>query len=345
VNIQKESFGKTSDGNTVELYTLTNKNGLEARIITYGGTIISLKTPDRNGKLADIVLGGDTLDDYLKGTPYFGCIVGRYANRIRNAKFALNDIEYMVSKNIGQHHLHGGVKGFDKVVWDAQEIKTQDGAALKLTYLSKDGEEGYPGNLKCTVVYTLTDNNELKISYDAQTDKSTVLNLTNHSYFNLAGYGSGDVSAHELTIKADKFTVSDENLIPTGEIKTVKGTPLDFTKPTPIGARIANVKGGYDLNYVLNSSDGSLALAARVHEPKTGRTMEVYTTQFGVQFYTGNFLDGSCKGKGAVYNKHNGFCLETQHYPNSPNIPNFPSTVLQPGQKYSQVTVHRFSAK
>jgi aldose 1-epimerase len=345
MDIKKQPFGKTPDGKIIDHFTLTNKGGLETGIITYGGIIVSLKTLDKNGNLADIVLGCDTLDDYLNETSYFGCIVGRCVNRIRNARFSLNGIEYMVSKNCGENHIHGGIKGFDKAVWDATEIKAANSVALKLTYVSKDSEEGYPGNLKCTVIYTLTNDNELKISYEAQTDKTTVLNLTNHSYFNLAGYNASDVFDHEIMINADKFTVSDETLIPTGEIKSVKGTPLDFTKSIAIGARIAKVRGGYDLNYILNSSDGSLALAARVYELKTGRIMEIYTTQPGIQLYTGNFLNGSSKGKGAVYNKHSGFCLETQHYPNSPNIPNFPSTVLEPGQKYHQVTVHRFSVE
>jgi aldose 1-epimerase len=344
MKIQKEFFGKTPDDQAVELYTLAG-DGLEARIITYGGTIISLKTPDRNGRLADIVLGCDTLDDYLKGTPHFGCVVGRYANRIRNARFSLDGTEYTLAKNSGENHIHGGFKGFDKVVWNAQEVRGKDCVAVKLTYLSKDGEEGYPGNLKCAAVYTLTNNNELKISYEAQTDKATILNLTNHSYFNLAGYDSGDILSHILVITADSFTVSDQDQLPTGLITAVKGTALDFTRPTAIGARIAQVKGGYDLNYVLNNTDGSLTLAARVCEPVSGRSMEVYTTQPGIQLYTGNFLDGSVKGKGTVYNKHYGLCLETQHYPDSPNHADFPSTVLRPGQKYQQLTVYKFQTQ
>ncbi len=348
MGIKRETFGKTPDGKNADLYTLTNNKGVEVRIMTYGGTVISLKTPDKNGKFADIVLGCDTLDEYLKGTPYFGSLIGRYGNRIAKGRFKLDGVEYKLATNNGENHLHGGIKGFDKVVWYAQETKVKNGAALKLTYLSKDGEEGYPGNLKCTIIYTLTNDNELKIHYEATTDKNTVLNLTNHSYFNLGGYNSGDILGHELMLNADNFTPVDAGLIPTGEIKSVKGTLIDFTKPTPIGERIKQVGGnpiGYDHNYVLKSSNGSLALAARVYEPKTGRVLEVYTTQPAVQFYSGNFLDGTNKGKGATYNQYDGFCLETQHYPDSPNQPKFPSTELKPGEKYDQLTVYKFSVK
>lgn len=345
MNIKKEAFGKTPDGRNVDLYTLTNANGLKADITNYGAIVTSLHVPDRNGNPTDIVLGYDTLDEYIKVTPYFGAIVGRYGNRIAKGKFTLNSVEYTLVTNDGENHLHGGIKGFDKVVWNAEPMQDDNGVSLKLTYLSKDGEEGYPGNLNCTVIYTLTNNNELKISYEAETDKPTVLNLTHHGYFNLAGHDSGDILGHELMLNADHFTPVDEGLIPTSEIKPVKDTPMDFTKPMPIGSRIAEVKGGYDHNYVLNKSDDSLTLAASVYEPKTGRVMEIFTTEPGVQFYSGNFLDGSNKGKGAVYNKHNGFCLETQHFPDSPNKPNFPSVVLKPGEKYTHLTVHKFSVR
>lgn len=345
MSIKKQAFGKTEDGKNVDLYTLTNSNGLKAEIITYGGIVTSLQVPDRNGKFADIVLGCDSPDEYAKSSTYFGALIGRFGNRIAKGKFTLNGVEYKLATNNGPNHLHGGIKGFDKVVWNAKQMQTDQGPALKLTYQSRDGEEGYPGNLSCTVIYTLTNNNELKISYEAKTDKATVINLTHHSYFNLGGHNSGDILGHELIINADRFTPVDKDLIPTGEIKPVKGTPMDFTKPMAIGSRIKQVQGGYDHNYVLNSSDGSLALAASVYEPKSGRVMEIFTTEPGIQFYTGNFLDGSVKGKGAVYNKHNGFCLETQHFPDSPNKPNFPSVVLKPGEKYTQLTVHRFSAR
>jgi len=345
MSIEKRPFGKTADGKSVDLYTLTNANGLKADIMTYGGIVTSLHVPDRNGNFADIVLGCDSLDEYIKGTAYFGALIGRYGNRIAEGKFSLDGVEYMLAKNNGPNHLHGGIKGFDKVVWDAEAIEENGAPGLKLTYLSKDGEEGYPGNLNCTVIYTLTNNDELKISYEAETDKATVINLTHHGYFNLAGHDSGDILGHELMLTADNFTPVDEGLIPTGQIKPVKGTPMDFTNPMPIGSRIAEVKGGYDHNYVLNNSDGSLALAASVYEPKSGRVMEIFTTEPGIQFYSGNFLDGSIKGKGATYNRHSGLCLETQHFPDSPNKPRFPSVVLRPGEKYTQTTVHKFSVK
>jgi aldose 1-epimerase len=345
LGITKEPFGKTGDGEKVDLYTLTNANGLKAGIITYGGIVTSLHVPDRNGNFADIVLGYDGLEQYIKNIPYFGALIGRCANRITKAKFTLDGVEYILAANNGPNHLHGGIKGFDKVVWNAEQIQSDDGPALKLTYLSKDGEEGYPGNLKCTVIYILTNNNEFKISYEAETDKATVINLTHHSYFNLAGHNCGDILGHELMLTADNLTAVDEDLIPTGQIKPVKGTAMDFSKPMSVGSRIAEVKDGYDHNYVLNNSDGSLALAASVYEPKSGRVMEIFTTEPGIQFYSGNFLDNSIKGKGTAYNKHSGLCLETQHFPDSPNKPSFPSVVLRPGEKYTHLTVHKFSAK
>ncbi len=345
--VMKQSFGKTPDGQEVDLYTMTNTNGLRARITNYGAILVSLEVPDKSGKLADITLGYDTLDGYITRHPYFGATVGRYANRIGGAKFKLNGVEYKLEANNGPNHLHGGIKGFDKVVWKAEEERgDSDKVQVKLSYLSKDGEEGYPGNLACTVTYTLTKDDELKISYEARTDKATILNLTNHSYWNLAGQGNGDILGHELMLNADKYTPVDEGLIPTGEIKSVKDSPMDFTKPMTIGSRIGQVEGGYDHNYVLNSGGGSLALCAKVYEPVSGRTMEIHTTEPGVQFYTGNFLDGSITGKSdKVYKKHYGFCLETQHFPDSPNKPDFPSVALKPGDKYTTVTVHKFYAK
>jgi aldose 1-epimerase len=344
MSTQQESYGRTPDGRAVDVYTLTNTNGIVAKIINYGATLISLKVPDRNGNLADIVLGFDNLEGYLTSHPYFGVTVGRYANRIAKGRFVLDGVEYKLATNDGENHLHGGVKGFDKVVWNLEDIgHDADGAMVKMSYISEDGEEGYPGNLACTVTYTLTADNQLKINYEAGTDKTTVINLTNHSYFNLAGQGTGDILGHELTLEADNFTPVDAGLIPTGEIKSVKGTPMDFTLPMTIGSRIAQVTGGYDHNYVLNSGGGSLALAAKVFEPTSGRVMEVYTMEPGIQLYTGNFLDGSITGKGGkVYKKHYGFCLETQHFPDSPNKPNFPSVVLEPGQKYATETIYKF---
>jgi len=346
MSITKESFGKTPDGKQVDLYTLTNANGIRARISSYGAILVSLQLPDRQGKLADVALGFDTLDGYFTDHPYFGVTVGRYGNRIGGAKFTLNGVEYKLAANNGPNHLHGGIKGFDKVLWEAEQIQTSDEVGVKLTYMSKDGEEGYPGNLACVVTYTLNNDNELKINYEAITDKPTVVNLTNHTYWNLAGQGSGDILSHELMINADKYTVVDEGLIPTGENRSVKDSPMDFTEPMPIGSRIDQVPGGYDHNYVLNRTGTGLSLCARVYEPTSGRVLEIHTVEPGVQFYSGNFLDGTIKGKaGKVYNKHYGFCLETQHFPDSPNKPEFPSVVLEPGQKYQTVTVHRFYTK
>jgi aldose 1-epimerase len=347
MNANKESFGKTPDGKQVDLYTLTNTSGIRARITNFGAILVSLEVPDRNGNLADITLGFDKLDGYLGEHPYFGAIVGRYANRIGKATFKLDGVEYKLAANNGENHLHGGIKGFDKKVWRLEDIgDTSEGAMVKLSYISEDGEEGYPGNLACSVIYTLTEDDKLKISYEAETDKKTVVNLTNHSYFNLAGQGSGDILGHVLTINADKYTVVDEGLIPTGENRNVKDTPMDFTTPMTIGSRIGQVEGGYDHNYVLKSGGGKLALAVTVSEPTSGRIMEIRTDQPGVQFYTGNFLDGSITGKaGKVYKKHYGFCLETQHFPDSPNKPDFPSVVLRPGQKYTTETVYKFSTK
>jgi aldose 1-epimerase len=350
--MKKEPFGTTNDGVPVSIYTLKNSKGMEARITNYGGILVSLVVPDKSGKLDDIVLGYDSLSGYIKNSPYFGALIGRYGNRIAKGKFTLEGKEYSLAVNNGANTLHGGLKGFDKVVWDAKERKGKSGLSLVLTYLSKDGEEGYPGNLHVKVVYTLTDNNELKIDYTATTDKATVVNLTHHSYFNLAGAGKGDILSHEVMINASKFTPIDEGLIPTGELKDVAGTPFDFTKPAQIGSRInaddqqLKYGKGYDHNFVLERKDKGLSLAARAEEKTTGRVMEVFTTEPGVQFYSGNFLDGTNIGKrGAAYKFRYGFCLETQHFPDSPNKPDFPSTELKPGKKYSTSTVYKFSVK
>jgi aldose 1-epimerase len=350
MNIKKEPFGQTAEGAPVDLYTLTNDHGLEARITNYGGTIVSLKTPDRTGTPGEVTLGFDSLAGYLDKSPYFGCIVGRFANRIAEGRFTLEGVEHTLAQNNGPNSLHGGLKGFDKVVWEADAFENETGVGLTLTYLSPDGEEGYPGNLSVAVVYTLTNDNELKIDYAATTDRPTVLNLTNHTYFNLAG--GGDILGHKLTLTADKFTPIDETLIPTGELRRVEGTPLDFSQATPIGARIdeedeqLRLAGGYDHNFVLDNLAGELILAARVEEPSSGRVLEVHTTEPGIQFYSGNFLDGTITGRGGVtYRRRTGFCLETQHYPDSPNQPDFPSTVLRPGEKYQQRTNFKFSAR
>jgi aldose 1-epimerase len=335
------------DGTEVHLFTLTNAKGVVAKVTTYGALLTELHVPDRDGKTANVVLGFDNLAQYLKGHPAFGIVVGRYANRIGGAKFTLDGQEYALAKNNGQNHIHGGVKGFDKFVWQAATSETADSASVKFSRLSPDGEEGYPGNLNVSVTYTLTDANELRIDYVATTDKATVVNLTNHSYFNLAG--DGDVLGHELMIAASHYTPADEGLIPTGDIKSVKGTPLDFTQPTAIGARINELPPhtrGYDHNFVIDGGGRSLTLAARAREPKSGRVMEVWTTEPGVQLYTGNWLNGSHTGPGGVvYKQHSGFCLETQHYPDSPNKPSFPSTVLRPGQTFKSTTAFRFSTK
>ena len=346
--VKKSDFGKLPDGTAVSLYTLTNAKGMEARIITRGGVLVSLKTPDRKGALGDVVLGHDTLPEYVadKGT-YFGALIGRYANRIGHAAFSLNGTQYKLPKNDGENSLHGGTLGFDKRVWTAKEVP---GGGLELTYLSKDGEEGYPGNLTAVVTYKLTDDNRLQIHYTATTDKPTIVNLTNHSYWNLKG--EGDILGHLVMLNADRYTPIDAGLIPTGELAPVAGTPFDFRKPTTPGAGInksdpqLKLGHGYDHNWVLNRTGKGLELAARVEEPTSGRVMEVYTDQPGIQFYTGNFLNGSVKGKGGKpANLHAAFCFETQHFPDSPNKPSFPSAVLKPGDKYDTTTEFRFSVK
>ncbi len=343
-NVQKTSFGQLPDGATVQLYTLTNANGLVAKITDYGTIITELHVPDRQGKLGDIVHGFDSLAPYLKRHPYFGCTVGRVANRIAKARFTLDGKTYSLAVNNGPNSLHGGLKGFDKAVWKAEPLP---GAAVRFTYTSPDGEEGYPGKLDVTVVMTLTDANELRLDYTAVTDKPTPVNLTNHSYFNLAG--AGDVLGYELTLAADHYTPSDAESIPTGEIKPVKGTPMDFTTPHLIGSRFSQLTSkpvGYDNNFVLNSGGKALAFAARVCEPKTGRVMEVHTTTPGIQLYTANYLNGSLTGKGGViYLQHSGLCLETQGFPNAVNEPKFPSVILRPGETYRQTTIYKFTTK
>lgn len=346
MTVTRESFGQTPAGEEVGLYTLSNSKGMTVKITNYGGIVTSLWIPDRKGDSADVVLGFDTLEEYLKGHPYFGALVGRYANRIADASFSLEGKAYKLAANNGENHLHGGLVGFDKRVWQAEKIEGTQEMGVKLSYHSPDLEEGYPGNLSVTVTYTISDDNELKINYEAETDKPCPVNLTHHGYFNLKGEGSGDILDHRLTIHAGHFTPVDENLIPTGEIKSVKETPMDFNSPTAIGARIQSVKGGYDHNYVLDNRDGSLRLAAGVFEPSSGRSMDVYTTEPGLQFYSGNFLDGTLKGKsGRAYEKHHGFCLETQHFPDSPNRPDFPSVILKPGEKYSSLTIYKFTIR
>lgn len=342
----EEPFGQTPDGREVMLYTLINPNGLRARITNYGAILVSLEVPDRKGELADITLGFDSLEGYLKVHPYFGATVGRYANRIGKAQFTLDGVVYKLAANNGENHLHGGIKGFDKAVWKPEDVKVESQKTwVKMSYISEDGEEGYPGNMACTVTYTLTGDNELKISYEAEADKKTIVNLTNHSYFNLAGQGTGDILGHELMLNADKYTPVDAGLIPTGEIRSVQNSPMDFTSSMSIGSRINQVEGGYDHNYVLNSG-GTPVLCAEVYEPTSGRVMTIHTTEPGVQLYTGNFLDGTLIGKGGkIYKKHYAFCLETQHFPDSPNKSNFPTVVLLPGQKYTSETIYKFSTQ
>src|SRR6266404_706589 len=352
--IRKQSFGKTAGGEQIDLYSLTNKKGMEVSITNFGATVVALRVPDRAGKAADVVLGFDTLEGYENGKAYFGATVGRYGNRIAGGQFSLDGKTYTLPKNDGNNTLHGGIVGFNKKVWKAREIASKDGESLELSYLSADGEEGFPGSLSAKVVFTLSaERNELKIDYTATTDKDTVLNLTNHSYFNLAGEGNGDILDHVLTLHAKQFTPVDKTLIPTGELRDVAGTPLDFTSAIAIGKRINEnyeqlVFGkGYDHNWVLGRSGGGngLTIAAEAYDPKSGRKLEVLTTEPGVQFYSGNFLDGA-KGKGnKPYPQRAAFCLETQHFPDSPNHPNFPSTLLKPNAGFHSQTVFRFSAK
>jgi aldose 1-epimerase len=341
--VTRSSFGKLPDGRTVEALTLSN-GSMQARIMTYGAAVVSLTAPDKNGKYADIVLGMDGIDGYVKGVPYFGAIVGRYGNRIGKGTFQLDGKTYKLAINNGENALHGGLKGFDKQIWTAREAN----GGVEFTYVSKDGEEGYPGTLTAKILYTLTPQNELRIEYTATTDKPTVVNLTNHTYFNLAG--EGDILQHQVMLNADRFTPVDKGLIPTGELRPVKGTPFDFSKLTAIGARIDQKEeqlvfgGGYDHNWVLSGT--GMKKAAEVYEAKSGRVMEVFTEEPGLQFYTGNFLDGTITGKGGrVYQRRAAFCMETQHYPDSPNKPSFPSTRLDPGKTYHTVTMYKFSTR
>ena len=352
--ITQTSFGKLPDGTPVSLFTLTNKNGVEVKITNYGGIVVSLKTPDRNGKMDDIVLGFDSLPPYLGEHPYFGAIVGRYGNRIAKAKFSLDGKEYKLAANNGPNHLHGGVKGFDKQVWQAETTPEDNGVTLKLFRVSPDGEEGYPGTLQTGVDYTLTNDNELRIYYAARTDKNTVVNLTNHAYFNLTGNPSGDVLQHELSINAKTYLPVDETLIPTGKPQELNGGPFDFQTSKPIGKDIGSddkqlkIAGGYDHCWILETDreNKKPQPAATVFEPQSGRVMEVLTTEPGIQLYTGNFLDGTLTGKGGtVYNFRSAFCLETEHFPDSPNQPQFPSVLLKPGETYRTTTVYRFSVK
>jgi aldose 1-epimerase len=350
MGIKKELAGMT-DGKEVFIYTLTNANGMTVKIINYGAIVTEMTAPDRNGKFEDVVLGFDKPDtywseSYVKKCPYFGAIVGRYGNRIAGGKFELDGVAYQLPVNNGPNSLHGGLKGFDKVVWDSEPVETSEGQGVKLSYLSPDMEQGYPGNFLITVTYTLLNDNGLKIEYDGTIDKPCPVNVTHHGYFNLTGGAKTDILGHLMQILADRYTVVDSILIPTGELRPVEGTPMDFRQPHAIGERIAQVEGGYDHNYVLSDSIMPIRKVVRVEEPVSGRVMEVFTTEPGVQFYSGNFLDGSITGAGNVkYNQHWGFCLETQHFPDSPNQPEFPSTILEPGQHFRQTTIYKFSAK
>ena len=351
--LQKKSFGKTTTGEEVEIYSLSNKKGMEAAIITFGATVVSLRVPDKNGKSADVVLGYDDMDGYTNGKSYFGAIVGRYANRIAGGKFSLGSKTYTLPQNDGPNTLHGGISGFNKHVWKAKDVSSSEGEAVELSYLSKDGEEGFPGNLTIQVRYTLlAERNELRIDYSASADQDTVLNVSNHSYFNLAGEGSGDILGHVLTLHANQFTPVDKTLIPTGELRDAKNTPFDFTHAEAIGKRIDGTDEqlifgkGYDHNWVLSPAEhkNGLLLAADVYEPASGRKLHVWTTEPAIQFYSGNFLNDTIRGKGnKVYGHRTGFCLETQHYPDSPNHPSFPSTLLKAGKTYKSTTVFAFS--
>ena len=355
-----QPFGMTHRGEAVSLYTLKNAHGMEAKVLDYGGIIVSLRVPDRNGRLDDVVLGFDSLGDYERGSPYFGAIIGRYGNRIARGRFTLDGRTYTLATNNGPNHLHGGVRGFDKVIWSVTPFQRSDSVGLVMNYTSPDGEEGYPGTLRATVTYTLTDKNEFIFDYQATTDRPTPVNLTQHSYFNLAGDGKGDILGHVVTLNADRFTPVDSTLIPTGEMKSVAGTPFDFRTSTAIGARIdrndeqLRYGRGYDHNFVLNKGgrggkggiEGDVTLAAHVYEPTTGRVMEISTTEPGLQFYSGNFLDSTLRGKqGVVYGRRSGFAMETQHFPDSPNKPAFPSTILRPGEEYRSRTIYRFGVQ
>lgn len=352
LSMTRSPFGTLPNGQAVEAFTLTNANGMEVKAITYGGIITSLKVPDKAGQLGDVVLGYDNLQGYLDKSPFFGTIVGRYGNRIGKGTFAIDGTTYTLPKNNGENHLHGGPQGFDKAIWKAEPFERADAVGVVFTHTSPDGDMGYPGTLQAKVTYTLTNDNTLRFDYEATTDKATPVNLTQHSYFNLAGAGNGDVLGHEVEIQADRYTPVDKGLIPVGDLAAVDGTPFDFRKATAIGARIdadhpqIALGGGYDHNMVFTRTGTRLEPVVRVHEPTTGRTLEMATTQPGVQFYTGNFLDGTITGKGGkVYPKRSGFCLETQHFPDSPNKPQFPSTILKPGETYRQSTAYTFGTR
>ncbi|WP_299707826.1 aldose epimerase family protein [uncultured Pontibacter sp.] len=345
MEIKSEPFGTAPNGQEVQLYTLTNAEGMTVKITNYGAIVTSIQTPDRDGNIGEVALGFDSVDGYVPNDPHFGGIVGRYANRIAKGKFTLDGQEYTLAVNNAPNHLHGGITGFDRVVWQAEPLQKQN--AIRLTYVSKDGEEGYPGNLTVVVTYTLTGFNALKIDYEATTDKATPVNLTNHSYFNLSAGKEKDILNHIVTIHADQFTATDETLIPTGELAPVKGTPYDFTSPTRVGERIDNLQGyGYDLNYVVRYGGEKLVHAATVEEPITGRVMKVQTTQPGIQLYTAYHLDGTLTGhNNTTYNRYAGLCLEAQHFPDSPNQESFPSSILRPGEKYSETTIYKFEVK
>ncbi|MBN1540544.1 galactose mutarotase [candidate division KSB1 bacterium] len=350
MTIQETEFGTTPEGQSVQLYTLANANGMRVSITNYGGIITEILVPDKNGDLGDVALGYDSLEAYLADSPYFGSLIGRYGNRIAGGRFSIDGMSYTLAKNDGPNHLHGGIKGFDKRVWTAEPILAENSVGLKLVYLSPDGEEGYPGNLTATVVYTLTRENEIVIDYAAESDQTTICNLTNHTYFNLKDAGKSSILDHVVRIHADRFTPIDETFIPTGELRPVADTPFDFLTPQTIGSRIDGDDPqlenglGYDHNFVLNGDWGKLRMVAQVSESTSGRVLSVYTTEPGLQFYSGNFLDGSLVGKdGAVYEHRHGFCMETQHFPDSPNKPLFPSTVLEPGTIRLSKTVYKFS--
>lgn len=329
-------------GQPVYIFTLQNKNGVEVKITNYGATLMSILIPDSGDTKTDVILGFDSIQPYVNGCPYFGCVVGRYGNRIEEGKFELDGQKYQLTVNSGRHHLHGGKQGFDKVVWTSEIVRNDSIGSVKLTYIAKDGEEGYPGNCTVSVTYTLTDDNEIVMEYEAVTDKATIINLTNHAYFNLAG--NGTMLDHVLTINADNYTPVDTSLIPTGEIKAVAGTPFDFTSKHTVGERIAQVPGGYDHNFVLNRKGNDMEWCATLQDTVSGRQLDIYSTEPGIQFYSGNFLNGSITGKyGQVYNLHAALCLETQHYPNSPSVTAFPTTVLKPGEKYQTKTIYKFS--
>ena len=352
VNVNKEFFGKTSDGANVDQYTLKNSNGMEVSVISFGGIITSLKAKDRDGKNEDVVLGFDNLGDYENKSPYFGALIGRYGNRIKEGKFSLDGVEYKLAKNNGENHLHGGLKGFDKVIWDVEVEVNKSSASLMLRYTSVDTEEGYPGNLGVKVTYTLTNEDELKVRYEAETDKKTIVNLTQHSYFNLSAGLRKDILGHEITIAADYFLPVDMTLIPTGEIREVVQTPFDFREFKVVGDDIdlddtqITYGNGYDHCWVLNNQDEGVRFVASAYDPLSGRLLEVFSDQPGIQFYSGNFLDGTLQSKeGGNYEFRSGFCLETQHYPNSPNQENFPSVILNPGEKYNSETIFKFSSR